>query len=222
MKLIEKMFLTALLLAGAVVAFAKEKAIFKNDMKITVSAENAPYFEPKNLSSGQNIQNYKWLLINVEAQTEKGNGKTGDFADDIAMEVDVAVFNGKSKNVEQIVLFSGKVEYYSVELDGKKHNFLALVPGQLFYRYVDKSVRPAQENLRVQVRLYQGGELVSSGYYASKTGITDKEQKVWFAKFQSSKNYSVKVVSDSIFGRRETPWAMFGHDKYELEKKQNR
>jgi hypothetical protein len=138
------------------------------------------------------------------------------------MEVDVAVLNGKIKNVEQVALFKGKVDYYSVELDGKKHNFLALVPGQLFYRYANKSVKPIQENLRIQVKIYQGGELIGSGYYTTKTGLTEKDQKIWFSKFQASKSYKVNVISDSVCGRRDTPWGMFGHDKYELEKKQNR
>ena len=222
MRIFEKIVLAVLFCGSAFVVSASNKSPFKKDLLISVSGEFAPRAEVKNTPSS-NTQTYRWVVINVDVQTEKGDDKDGSFLDDVEMEIEAVLLNGKKNNVEQAVLFSGKIEYYFVELDGKKHNFIALIPGQLFYRYANKGVKPAQAEMRIQVKFYQRGRLLKSGYYYTKGGsANESEQRTWFAKFRNSKLYSVKEVPDSIFSRRETTWGMFDNDKYEFEKKQNK
>ena len=213
-----KIFVVTVLALCTCIAFADVKSVFSKEMKISFTSSDTPEPNVKNISTDTR-QKYKWGLIEVELNMEKGESKSGAYLDDVEMDVEVALLNGEKRNVQQVILFTGKIEYYSIELDGNKHKLLALIPGRLFARYANKKVSPAQAEMYIKVKLSSNNKPLATGYYSTKGSKPEKELKNWFNKFQNSKAISVKTVPNSVFARRDTPWFMIDHDKYELEKK---
>lgn len=198
--------------------FADEPANFKDNMKITFKEADTPTFTMKNVSSSGTTNGAKWGLINVEIQPEKKTTKNGNaYFDDVEMEVQLAIINGKKNDVEQVVLFSGKVEYHFIERDGKKHDLMALIPGAYFKRYATDKVTPAKGNVRIEVKLVQRGKVLAVGYYSSKS-MADKDLRRWFMNLRSSKKVSLLDKENTILPRSATPWEWIDFDKYEYEK----
>ncbi len=216
-KLLTKVLLLAMLSVLTSSVFATEESFFKKNMTLTVKESYAPVPSSVSNIAAENKFRHKWGVIQLEASTERDKDRR--FLDDVDMEVSVALRKGARKGVENIVLFTGKITYHYVELDGGKHYFLALLPGQLINRYADNGVSLLRSDLVVQVKLSQYGRQLAEVYYNSGTEKDAKVLRKWFATIRQSSKYNVVEVPNSILPRRETPWGMVDHDKYEYEKK---
>lgn len=158
---------------------------------------------------------YRWGVINVEFWTQNGG-----YIDDVDMDVEVALLNGQVNGVEQVVLFKGKIEYWTVELDGKKHFVTALIPGKIFSRYVGIAGQtPARANVYIAIKFSSKGQLLAEGYYVNRGNMNESDIKKWFSAIKGASNYNVFEVPNSVMARRDTPWGMIEVDKYEFEKK---
>ena len=215
--MVKIVLMAVLCLVGAVLCAASPKSYVK-DVKISVSSSYAPNPRVQNISTSDK-NSLKWVLIEFEVNTEKFDGKNGVYLDDVELVVDAALLNGEKKGVEQVVLFTGAIEYYSIELDGKKHKLLALIPGSIFARYANEKTDPAKANWNIKATLNFRGSAIAVKYYSNVNGTSEKDLKVWFNKYKNVRTVSVREVADAVFARRETPWGMIDHDQYEFEKK---
>ncbi|MCP3968200.1 MAG: hypothetical protein GY750_00740 [Lentisphaerae bacterium] len=107
---------------------------FKN-INVKLRFHATPLYEVFNHSNSTDTNFQGWLLVEATYNAPKikmGNAAT--WVDDISMEVEViipAYYQGR----KVVALLTGKIPYWSIPMDGKKHIAMACVPPRVIARY---------------------------------------------------------------------------------------
>jgi len=213
----------AILTMGAVIAlalasapaFAQAQSRFQN-VAITVGFVQSPQYEIKTIS--QILSNDRWLEVKVDYTTAlvaARDGRGTEWLDDVNFEYEVLLPTDEKGG--NYVLLTGRVEYWSIPMDGKKHQADAYIHPRFIQRYApDLKMRAASlKNLYVKVTITANRAIVGGSFYAPR-GKTNAEANAMFQR--AATMTTLTRVIDSVFGRDKTPWLFVNPDQYELIK----
>ena len=219
-------FLCSLLEGANVVQFGS--------IKIRTSLEASPAVLRSTAGSGMysgggvSLVNNRWLAVQVSfmpgavdsrvagAAMKTGNVKSvvavpGRWIDDVTMRVSVAfpAANARRSNVVY-GLFEGNTCFWSIKLDGRRHNAMMFVPPQLIERYA-ASVTTGRKELQlgvtdfiVFVEFTDSNGAVLGRSCSRKSGDISGMYKF----FQTlKKSPAATVVRGALLPRSKSPWA---------------
>ncbi len=199
------------MLAGGYCACGAEKNTINDSMKITISSALPPQAKTTG-TVGSNSSNSKnqWVQVDIKFRTDDVKSFAKRYLDEPELAVELATYS----NREQIrnLVFTGKVNYWFIEQDGKEHNMKMLLPAPFFRRYndnrtVDRTVFVARASVS-----FNGKQHAVA--YGSNKGLSEKEIKNFFTKIPSDAIF----LKDSLIGRSGTPWSVIEVNRYEFEK----
>jgi len=187
--------------------------VYFKDVKVKPKWSVDPGFSSSNaaeLSSG-NVMH--WLEIDVEY---KAMATKGGWMDNVTMKYDVLL--PAQKGGGKVVL-SGKVDYWSIPMDGETHHAQAFVHPRFLQRYAPQLRFRNRElkDLRIRVTFVVNESPVGMGANLP-TSRSDPRAIVKEIALALAAMKTVKVPK-SIFPRNETPWGILNLDYYELIKR---
>ena len=219
----------SLTLAATVFAAPEEIAFSRVD--VSVKLEKTPKIEFNSIGSptyGNNkgkVQNANWVVVVVEYTPgylpagKKVNPKVvakareGAWIDDVTLDVDVEIPGERDKKT----VLSGRTEFWTVQLDGRNHVALMLVPPQILERYLplkgrsEQTVRLADIKVQAIFRNKEGKEL-GVGYFNCPRKLEDAAD--YFQQSLAASN----VIKGAVMPRHKTPWLYHQIDNYDLLK----
>jgi hypothetical protein len=191
---------------------AQGQAPFQN-VAVTAQFLQSPLYQVDGVA--QAVTNARWLEIKVEFTpvliAAKGS-KLNEWMDDVAFEYEVLLpMDDKGSNYARL---KGKVDYWSIPMDGKKHLADAFIHPRFIQRYAPglKLNKSSLKNLYVKVTITAKGAVRGGQYYIPR-GKSVRDAEAMFAKATQ-----ISPVEGIIFGRDKTPWVFVDLDQYELIK----
>jgi hypothetical protein len=159
---------------------------------------------------------YEWLALNITYTAPAARDKSGyKWLDDVTIEAEIlfpAEFGGKSV----LALLTGKTVYWSLEMDGKKHQEIMLVPPQIVRRLAG-NVAGKNVQAAAKVTFYTKERTVLGIAFVEQKGMTVKDTAALFEKYSGPISNSLKL-ENTILSRDKTPWADVNYDYYDLIK----
>ena len=180
-------------------------------MKISVSTAFPPQARTTG-TVGANVSNSRsmWIQIDLKFKVKDEKVAARRFLDNPQLDIQLAVL--PDKKTGPAVIFSGKINYITLELDGREHNLKALLPAALFRRY---AYNRQMERVNFAVKAsYSAGGKVSAVAYGSNKGLPEKDIRSFFNAIPRD----AVSAPDTIFGRQGTSWSIIEVNKYEMEK----
>ena len=158
-----------------------------------------------------------WLIVNVkyDASNKKKGNNTVAWLDDVTMKTEVVIPGVyKSKNV--IVLLTGKTVFWSIPMDGKKHQAVACIPPQVIARFARKGNKIAISKIIARVTFYDKNSKPIMRLYSS----SGNRIKTYFSSKVDGAISSggMLTVEDIIMPRNKTPWGVINFEFYDLIK----
>lgn len=131
-------------------AFAQSNRLEFTNIKIKTDFLSTPVYKLDNFSSGLKSDK-KWLIVNTSYRVPlfKATKGMNQWLDDVRVETEI-IFSALYQGRAVWAYATGKTEYWAIELDGKDHSTMAVVPPQVLQRY--GSVKN-YKNLQVYVRV---------------------------------------------------------------------
>jgi len=198
-----RLLLTVLLVAFCCSMQAADDDLFKK-VKVTITFINPPNNRPAGLPSTSITQYNKWAMIQADFYPKLDNLKDA-WIDSPVMAVTVAL---KSDNPNSGILLTGKTNFQTIRMDGKKHIAVMFVPGKILDRYLPASV-----------------STINSSYIEAKVEFTDRANKVIGSGFSGSeKKYdelsgqNPKMIENVVLPLNKSPWGYGGTDDFDLIK----
>ena len=196
--------------AGGYCAFGTDNTVSKT-MKVTVSSALPPQAKTTG-TVGANSSSAKsqWVQVDVKFRTDDEKNLRRRYLDDVELAVELAIYPANDK--EKCVVFSGKVNYWFVEQDGRDHNMKVLLPAVFFRRF--------SENRAVERVVFVAKAVLSFGgkkyavAYGSSKGMASKDIIAFFRALPASTVF----VANTLSGRQGTPWNIIEVNKFEFEK----
>ena len=187
------------------------QALF-SDIKVTPRWVTGPGVQAGNvIDRGMKVQG-RWLQIDVDFTAVPM--KSG-WLDSVVFKYDVLLPQTTSSKV----VLSGKVEYWSIAMDGNTHHVQAFIHPRFLQRYAPglKMRKNDLKDLRIIVTILQNESPVGGGIFkpTSRTSVKAVRAEIGRA-LADRKTFKGK---DSVFSRSETPWGVLNVDYYELEKR---
>jgi hypothetical protein len=196
-------------------AFGSSDDILKG-LQAKVKFQPTPVAQVNNYPSS-NQSSCDWLAVHITYNTPSLKDKNGyKWLDDVTIETEIlfpAEFGGK--NV--LALLTGKTLYWSLEMDGKKHQEMMLVPPQIIKRLGGNTTSKSIQSIAVKVSFYTKDRVLLGTAYADPKGMTDKDTAALFEKYSGPINNSLKL-ENTVLSRDKTPWADVNYDYYDLIK----
>jgi hypothetical protein len=178
--------------------YAQGQSRFQN-VAVTAGFVQSPIYQ---ISGGvtQVLSTDRWLEIKVDyttalvANKEKGN----EWLDDISFEYEVLL--PVDDKATSYVLLTGKVDYWSIPMDGKKHQGDAYIHPRFIQRYAPnlKLNKSGLKNLYIKVTFTANRAIVGGTYYAPR-GKSNSDADAMFRK--AATMTSLSRVIDSVYGR---------------------
>ena len=227
-----------LLLAGTVVLQAAAVKVMQfGSIKVSVSFVSDPQVVRGSGGKvygvgGTAAVNRRWLAIQVsfvpgvsdmkDVTNTSGNAKVvkalaGRWIDDPVMHVYVIPESKGSSRV----MFEGKTEFWTVRLDGRRHNAVMFIPPQLLDRYADQTSGQGRE-IRRSVNQYRVlVEFTDSNGRILGRGLGNVSGKVqaglsFFDDYKKSPG--VVRVKNGILPRNKSPWEWHEFSTYDYVK----
>lgn len=192
-------------------AFAIDQ--INKSFKISVAAELPPQARTvgsasTNMATARN----NWLQADMRFKTPDESNPLKRFLDKPQLEVQIATYPGRrpQKN-ENVIVFSGKINYITLELDGREHHLKALLPAPIFRRYAYD--RQIERTVFVVRAVYSVNNKALAIAYGSNKGLPTREIREFFRNIPQN---AVKAA-DTVCGRRGTTWSIIDVNKYEME-----
>lgn len=166
------------------------------------------------VSVGANTANSDnlWLQADMKFRTDEEEKIAKRFLDKPQLEIKIATFVEKRqlKN-EKIVVFNGKINYISLELDGKEHHLKALLPALFFHRYAYN--RKMDRTTFVARAVYSVNGKALAIAYGSNKNLQEREIREFFRDIPQN----AITADNTIYGRQGTTWSIVEVNKYEME-----
>ncbi|MDD5596601.1 MAG: hypothetical protein PHV82_01570 [Victivallaceae bacterium] len=202
-----------LLSITAFVSFGQSDALFKNG-SIKLEYSPTPQFYLFNKSAVNKTGSPGWLLVTVTYTTagNKNNGKTL-WLDDITMETELVIpASYQSRNV--VALLKGKTIFWSIPLDGKKHQAMGCVPPQVIARFARKGNKIETSKMMARVTFYTSSRKILARIHSS----SGNRVRDYFAKIGGAVSSGVLTVEDIVMPRTKTPWGVINYELFDLIK----
>jgi hypothetical protein len=196
-------------------AFAQAQSRFQG-VAVSAGFVQSPQYEVKTIS--QLLSNDRWLEVKVDYTTAlvpMKDGKGTDWLDDVSFEYEILLpTDDKGANY---VLLTGKVDYWSIPMDGKKHQADAYIHPRFIQRYApDLKMRSSSlKNLYAKVTITANRAIVGGAFYAPR-GKSNADADAMFRR--AATMTTLTRVIDSVYGRDKTPWLFVNPDLYQLIK----
>ena len=193
-------------------AFAQQ---YIGDVKVKSTYVQTPQYQVNAFIDHGQSSNERWLQIDINYKTKKESKMP--WMDDLVMKYDVLL----PKTGGRTIVLSGKIEYWSVAMDGKVHHAQAYIHPKFLKRYAPglKLRNSELKNLRINISFVKNDSVIGKGVYKPRT--SSKEQTLWNEVQKALGNMRTTKVKDSIFPRNETPWCLLNVTYYELIKRKN-
>ncbi len=209
-------FFCCLLTIAANGVFAQSIAF--TNVQIKAKFQPSPVFQVSNYSAA-NQSNCEWLVLNIFYNTPGGTKPNETvWLDDVSIEAEI-LFLADYQGKKVMSLVTGKTLYWSIAMDGKKHQEIMAVPPDIFKRY---TLNPTFKTIPVVGRVIfysKSRSILGGGYfYVNQSGtVTDKDIAGMFEKYNGPVSNSLKI-ENMIFPRDKSPWASVQYDFYDLIK----
>lgn len=204
--------LSVLVFSWGFCAFGTEQ--IRKTFKVELSTALPPQARTSGtVGSNTSASRNQWLKAELKFKTHDEKIPVRRFSDNPRLEIQIAVGVGKklAKN-EKIVIFSGKIDYVTLEFDGKEHYLKALLPAVLFRRYAYNR-QPDRANIAVKASYLLNGKVVAVAYN-SNCGLQEKLVRDFFRAVPKN----AVQAPDTVYGRQGTSWSIIEVNKYEMEK----
>ncbi|MFA6715473.1 MAG: hypothetical protein WCS27_08855 [Victivallaceae bacterium] len=208
-----KAVFVVLLSITAFVGFGQSGALFKNG-SIKLKYSPSPQFYLFNKSAVNKAGSAGWLLVEVSytPPSNKSGGKNSWF-DDITMETELVIpASYKSKNVT--ALLKGKTVFWSIPMDGKKHQALGCVPPQVIARFARKGIKIETSKMMARVTFYDKNRRILARIHSSSSSRV----RDYFNKIGGAVSSGVLTVEDIVLPRTKTPWGVINYELFDLIK----
>lgn len=176
------------------------------------------------------IQNYptsgttqRWLEVSIDYLTPAlkaiNNGMKYRWLDDVTMEVEV-LFPAMVDSRKVMARATGSVDFWSIQMDGKRHYGIMLLQPQILARYgLGRTYK--EEDFVAKVSLYRGRKLIFKTFSTHRKLSREKIIQA-FAKYSGKlKSAQYLELGEIILSRDKTPWAFVQYDKYDMIKPQS-
>jgi len=192
---------------------AQSSDVFKN-IVVKAKFQQSPVYQVNNYSNS-NQSGYEWLVLNITYFTPKTNEP---WLDDVSIEVEIlfpADYQGKSVMAQ----VTGKTTYWSVEMNGKNHQEIMVVPPEIFRRYTrGGSISISKTQVAGRLIFYSKSRSILGGaYFEANQKLGVKDLAGLFGKYSSPVSNSLKI-ENMILSRDKSPWANIQYDFYDLIK----
>lgn len=193
-------------------AFAAEQ--IGKTIKVSLSTAYPPQARTTG-TVGANITNARslWLLADIKFKTKDEKNAARRFLDNPVLDIQIAVYPSKrAGKTEKAVIFSGKIDYITLERDGREHYLKALLPSLLFRKYAyDRQLD--RTDFVVKVSYSAGGKVLGTAYGSNKS-VQEKEIRNFF----NAVPRNAVQAPGTVWGRQGTTWSIIEVNKYEMEK----
>lgn len=207
-----KPVLLILLFLTAWMSFGQSEALFKNG-SIKLEYSPTPQFYLFNKSAVNKAGSSGWLLITVSYTTPGSKEGKDLWLDDISMETELVIPAAyKSQNV--VALLKGKTVFWSIPLDGKRHQAMGCVPPQVIARFARKGNKIETAQMMVRVTFYTPGRKILARIYSSSSSRV----RDYFEKIGGAVSSGVLTVEDIVMPRNKTPWGVINFELFDLIK----
>jgi len=154
----------------------------------------------------------KWLQLDIDFKTVPIRA---GWLDDVVFKYDILLPQTASKKV----VLSGRIEYWSIKMDGQEHHVQAFVHPRILQRYAPglRMRKSDLKDLRILVTVLKNDSPVGMGVYKPTTKTDPRTIKA--AIDNAMKSMQTLKAKDSVFGRNETPWGVLNVSYYELIKR---
>lgn len=186
--------------------------------KVKCNLLQTPRYQIQNYPPASNQQ--RWLGVAVDYRTpaiKAGNsGNKYRWLDDVTMEVDV-LFPAMIQNKQIMAHAKGSVDFWSIELDGRKHYALMLLQPQILARYgLNRAYKT--EDFIAMVALFRGRKMIFKAYTSHRKLSTAQIMRI-FARYSGKlKRANYLELGKVILARDKTPWAFVQYNKYDMIK----
>ncbi len=200
------------LFAGTFCAFGTDK--IAKSAAVSVKCVHAPLAKTSGTTGSATLSTRdQWVEVDLHFNTNDIKELKKRFIDSPELEVQIVSYYSDGKSKLKPVEFTGKINYWTLEMDGREHYMKALLPPVLARRYTfETSVSKVIWLARVVLKA--GGRNLCIAYGSSKP-IADN---VIYSYFRENLKNAVKV-ENAVSGRAGTSWSVIEVNKYELEKK---
>ena len=190
---------------------AQSKPLF-SDVVVTPRWVTGPGIQAGSIIERGSKMQSRWLQIDVDftaLQMRSG------WLDGVVFKYDVLLPQTTSRKV----VLSGKVQYWSIAMDGKTHHVQAFIHPRFLQRYAPglKMRKNDLKDLRIVVTILQNESPIGGGVFKPTTRTAVKTIRAEIGRaLADRKTFKGR---DSVFSRSETPWGVLNVEYYELEKR---
>ncbi len=190
---------------------------FKN-VEVKLSLERTPKFSISNTPNSSSSGAGKWLLVELSYTPPKLALASNSYRwlDEPGIEAEVifpAYYNGQ--NV--MALLSGKVVYWSIPLDGKKHYSLLLVPPQIITRYSRPGKKLKESDIIARLSMYTRERQLLLRAFNDKMSFSENQANRLISQLAAPVSTALRLPN-TVLSRNRTPWAWIDYDRYNLIK----
>ncbi|MEI8246424.1 MAG: hypothetical protein WCI51_11365 [Lentisphaerota bacterium] len=209
-------FFCCLLTIAASETFA-QSATFTN-VQVKARFQQSPALQSSNYSTS-NQSNCEWLVLNISYTVPGSKSNESLWLDDVSIEAEI-LFTADYQGKKVMALVNGKTLYWSIEMNGKPHQEIMVVPPDIFKRYAPKGTAYKTIFVAGRVIFYSKSRSILGGgyFYVNQSGtVSDKEIAGMFEKYNGPVSNSLRI-ENMIFPRDKSPWADIQCDFYDLIK----
>ena len=192
---------------------AQSTKVFKSGT-VKLAYHSSPQFYLFNGSSVDKAGSPGWLLVKVKYETlSRKKGGKAIWLDDVTMETEVLVPGSyKSKNVT--VLLKGKTAFWSIPLDGKRHQAIGCIPPQVVARFARKGIKIEIAKMHARVTFYTSSRKIIMRVYSSSSNRI----RGYFNKIGGVVSSGVLTMEGIVMPRNKTPWGVINYELYDVIK----
>lgn len=158
----------------------------------------------------------KWHIIRVEFFPKAEERHV--WIDDVTLAV-TAVCVGQTGGRKVTFLFTGKTEFWTIPLDGRKHVATMMIPAHLLDRYLPvsgASSTVSSSTFSIQALfLDRGQHVIGEGYYPSRGTDLQAAKQVFE---QAAAQKPQQLIPGALWPRNKTPWRDLSIDDFDLIK----
>ncbi|MBE6385407.1 MAG: hypothetical protein E7048_07065 [Lentisphaerae bacterium] len=224
---------TALLFSGVALCGNSMRRPMFTSVKVGFRMLQPPRFKAGSVSSvsrgSLNLHNRRWGVVEIaftprydfETRSKGKSTLTGVWLDDVSCGVQLVALESGKKNAVPVALFSTKVDFWTIQTDGKEHRYFVYLPPVLLDRVMPPR-RTDSRNIRVAdaadfiasvVFFHKKWGVLGEGYYGLKGRLADRDFRELVRKVPGN-----SIFHGALLSRARSPWGMSDVDEFDLEK----
>lgn len=208
-------FVILFIVMSCTIITAQSNRLEFTNIKIKTDFLATPIYRLDNFSSGLK-SNKKWLIVNTSykvPQFKAGQGMN-QWLDDLRVETEI-IFSALYQGRSVWAYATGKTEYWAVELDGKEHRTMVVVPPQVLQRYGSAK---NYKNLQLYVRVSFLDSKTNSLYGRAIVGSgADAKLNSYFETLSGPLGSALRLPN-VVMPLEKSPWALIDIDYQEMLK----